>query len=102
MSDVLPPEKPVRKRRVSIARQPLRQRVAVVKGQDSGRFFDFYHGVLTASWPGFILQLAALFITVNLIPNYFAGAVAGAGLKSTFGAVEISFSLSTVKLAFSL
>ena len=32
--------------------------------------------------------------------SYFAGA--GAGLKSTFGAVEISFSLSTVKLAFSL
>jgi hypothetical protein len=36
--------------------------------------------------------------------NYFgAGAGAGAGLeKSTLGAVEISFSLSTVKLAFSL
>jgi len=32
--------------------------------------------------------------------DYFAGA--GEGLKSTFGAVEISFSLSTVKLAFSL
>jgi hypothetical protein len=28
--------------------------------------------------------------------------LAGAGLKSTFGAVEISFSFSTVKLAFSL
>ena len=28
---------------------------------------DFYHGVLTASWPVFILQLAALFLTVNLI-----------------------------------
>jgi inward rectifier potassium channel len=65
MSDVLPP--PPRKRRVSIARAPLRQRVAVVKGQDAGRFTDFYHGVLTASWPVFILQLAALFIVVNLI-----------------------------------
>jgi hypothetical protein len=30
------------------------------------------------------------------------GYFAGAGLKSTFGAVEISFSFSTVKLAFSL
>src|SRR5579872_3345120 len=38
---------------------------------------------------------------INLITiDYFAGA--GVGLKSTFGAVEISFSLSTVKLAFSL
>jgi hypothetical protein len=35
-----------------------------------------------------------------LARGYFAGA--GAGLKSTFGAVEISFSFSTVKLAFSL
>ncbi len=33
--------------------------------------------------------------------NYFAGA-AGGGLKSTFGAVEISFSFSTEKFAFSL
>ncbi|TYL73667.1 hypothetical protein FXB38_36400 [Bradyrhizobium cytisi] len=31
---------------------------------------------------------------------YFDGA--GAGLKSTFGAVEISFSLSTEKFGFSL
>src|SRR4051812_44247804 len=35
--------------------------------------------------------------------DYFAGAgVAGAGLKSTFGAVEISFSFSTEKFGFSL
>ena len=32
--------------------------------------------------------------------TYFDGA--GAGLKSTFGAVEISFSLPTVKFGFSL
>ena len=56
-----------RKRRISIARAPLRQRVAIVKGQDSGRFTDFYHAVLTASWPVFILQLATLFIGVNFI-----------------------------------
>ena len=41
--------------------------LAVVKGQDSGRFTDFYHGMLTASWPVFIAQLAAMFITVNLV-----------------------------------
>ncbi len=33
-------------------------------------------------------------------PRYFAGA--GVGLKSTFGAVEIDFSFSTVKFGFSL
>ncbi|OSJ34365.1 hypothetical protein BSZ19_12590 [Bradyrhizobium japonicum] len=32
--------------------------------------------------------------------SYFDGA--GAGLKSTFGAVEISFSFSTAKFGFSL
>jgi len=36
--------------------------------------------------------------------TYFAGCGAGVGLvpKSTFGAVEISFSFSTVKFGFSL
>jgi hypothetical protein len=34
------------------------------------------------------------------LSNYFAGE--GAGLKSTFGAVEISFSFSTEKFGFSL
>ena len=56
-----------RKRPLSLAKAPLRQRLAVIKGQDSGRFTDFYYGVLTASWPVFVLQLAALFLTVNLI-----------------------------------
>jgi inward rectifier potassium channel len=64
MSEVIPPP---RKRRVSIARAPLRQPVAIVKGQDSGRFTDFYHFVLTASWPVFLLQLAVLFAAVNFI-----------------------------------
>jgi len=51
----------------SIARLPRGQRVAVMKGQDKGRFLDFYHDLLTASWPGFFLQLGALFIVVNLV-----------------------------------
>ena len=42
----------------ALPRAPLRQRVAIIKGQDSGRFMDFYHFVLTVSWPVFILQLA--------------------------------------------
>jgi inward rectifier potassium channel len=39
---------------------------AIIKGQDAGRFIDFYHGILTASWPGFVLRLAILFLIVNL------------------------------------
>jgi hypothetical protein len=44
------------------------------------------------------MQALAAFIAVNLVSGYFAGA----GLKSTFGAVEISFSFSTEKFGFSL
>jgi inward rectifier potassium channel len=51
----------------SIARLPRGQRVAEMKGQDKGRFLDFYHDLLTASWPSFFLQLAASFIGVNLV-----------------------------------
>ncbi|HWY66307.1 MAG TPA: ion channel [Rhizomicrobium sp.] len=41
--------------------------MAVVKGQDRGRFLDFYHNILTVSWPWFFARLAAAFIIVNLI-----------------------------------
>jgi len=51
----------------SLARLPRGQRMAVVKGQDRGRFMDFYHNILTVSWPWFFFQLAAAFIVVNLI-----------------------------------
>jgi len=57
----LPP--PIR----SIARLPRGRRVAVMKGQDKGRFLDFYHVMLTVSWLFFFLQLAAMFVAVNLI-----------------------------------
>ncbi len=53
-------------RPISLIRGARGKRIAVIKGQDSGRFFDFYHGILTASWPGFVAQLAMLFLTVNL------------------------------------
>ncbi len=49
MSEVIPPPK---KRRVSIARAPLRSRAAIVKGQDAGRFTDFYHLVLAVRMDG--------------------------------------------------
>jgi inward rectifier potassium channel len=54
-------------RPISLVRGARGKRLAVIKGQDSGRFFDFYHGVLTASWPGFVAQLALLFLTINLV-----------------------------------
>ena len=38
-----------------------------MKGQDNGRFMDLYHNILTVSWPVFVLQLAALYLTINLI-----------------------------------
>jgi inward rectifier potassium channel len=51
----------------SLARLPHGKRMAVVKGQDKGRFMDFYHDILTASWPLFFAQLLAAFIVVNLV-----------------------------------
>ena len=53
-------------RPISLVKGARGKRVAIVKGQDAGRFFDFYHGILTTSWPGFVAQLAALFLIVNL------------------------------------
>ena len=50
----------------SVAKLPQGQRVAVVKGQDGGRFLDLYHDILTASWPMFVLRLLVAFIAVNL------------------------------------
>jgi inward rectifier potassium channel len=51
----------------SVAKLPRGQRAAIVKGQDKGRFMDFYHDILTASWPLFFVQLAMMFVAVNLI-----------------------------------
>src|SRR6202012_769400 len=53
-------------RPISLVKGARGKRIAIIKGQDSGRFFDFYHGILTTSWPGFVAQLAGLFLVVNL------------------------------------
>jgi len=50
----------------SLAKLPRGRRLAVVKGQDSGRFMDFYHTLLTVTWPWFFFQLAAAFVVINL------------------------------------
>ncbi len=64
--------RPPKKRRVSnLPRSPLRSRAPPSsRARMPGRFTDFYHGVLTSGWPVFILQLALLFVAVNII---FAG-----------------------------
>ena len=69
MSTVPPGPSPTRQlppQMRSLARLPRGQRMAIVKGQDKGRFMDFYHQVLTVSWPWFFVELAAAFIAVNL------------------------------------
>jgi inward rectifier potassium channel len=54
-------------RPVSLIRSPRSGRIAIIKGQDAGRFMDFYHGILTTTWLGFVARLAALFLIVNLV-----------------------------------
>jgi len=51
----------------SVAKLPRGKRVAIVKGQDNGRFLDLYHNILTVSWPWFFFQLAATFGVTNLV-----------------------------------
>jgi inward rectifier potassium channel len=41
----------------------------VIKGQDGSQWRDFYHAVLTVSWPVFFLGLALYFVLVN---SFFA------------------------------
>jgi inward rectifier potassium channel len=57
---------PRQKAPVSIARAGVRQRVAVIKGQDASRWTDFYHFVLTVPWWGFFLGMAIYFSLVNV------------------------------------
>jgi len=62
------PHKPKRKipdAPVSIAPIERRRRLAVIKGQDFGRWTDFYHAILTMPWPGFLLALAVFFVALN-------------------------------------
>jgi len=70
MTGVAPPPPGIRRVRPqtrSVARLKRGQRVAVVKGQDNGRFLDIYHNILTVSWPWFFVQLATVFGVTNLV-----------------------------------
>ncbi len=51
----------------SIVRARPRARVAIVKGQDSTRWKDFYHGVLTIPWSVFLLALLGAFVGLNTL-----------------------------------
>ncbi len=55
------------KQQVSLARAPLRRRVAVIKGQDHTRWTDFYHAMLTMPWPAFLTAVALFFIAINVL-----------------------------------
>jgi inward rectifier potassium channel len=43
------------------------RRRAIIRGQDSGKWRDFYHGVLTVSWGVFFLGLAGIFLGFNAL-----------------------------------
>jgi inward rectifier potassium channel len=63
----LPEETPrTRTYRRAISRDRVQPR-PVIKGQDGTQWRDFYHLVLTASWPGFFLGLASFYITLNAL-----------------------------------
>jgi inward rectifier potassium channel len=49
-----------------IGTQPGR-RMAIVRGQDSGRWTDIYHQILTMPWIVFLITLAAIFVLLNAI-----------------------------------
>ena len=53
-----------------IARRGYKVPRPIIKGQDRGRWTDFYHAVLTVPWWTFVLGLAAAFVLLNAI---FAG-----------------------------
>src|SRR5580704_4461774 len=43
------------------------RRLAIVKGQDSGRWTDIYHLALIAPWSVFFLGLALIFVGINAL-----------------------------------
>lgn len=65
--NVKPPYEPQQAPRYSRYVAPGRGRRAVIKGQDKGRYTDFYHLVLNAPWWVFFLELAVVFAGLNAI-----------------------------------
>jgi inward rectifier potassium channel len=71
MNDKPEPESKVRQPREftrgGVARMRPGKRLAIMKGQDSSRWTDVYHVVLTAPWWLFFLGLAAFFTSINIV-----------------------------------
>ena len=65
--NVNPPRQPHQAPRYSRYVAPGRARRAVIKGQDRGRYTDFYHLVLNAPWWVFFLELVGAFVALNAI-----------------------------------
>src|SRR5476649_30985 len=82
----------------SVAKLPRGKRIAVMKGQDKGRFMDFYHNILITSWPVFFAQLAAAFIVVNLIFAMFYVADRGGIANARPGSFQDAFFFSVQAL----
>ena len=82
----------------SVAKLPRGKRIAVMKGQDKGRFMDFYHNILITSWPVFFAQLAAAFIVVNLIFAMFYVADRGGIANARPGSFTDAFFFSVQTL----
>jgi inward rectifier potassium channel len=63
-------DKPAKRRKRAARHAPpvrRNQRVAIVKGQDSSRWTDFYHRILTAPWSVFFLGLGAVYFSMNAL-----------------------------------
>ncbi|MGH6828462.1 MAG: ion channel [Rhizomicrobium sp.] len=86
-------------RPVNLVRAPRAKRLAVIKGQDWGRFTDLYHAVLTASWPLFVVQLAAFFLLVNLVFALLYASQPGAIANARPGSFADAFFFSVQTLA---
>jgi inward rectifier potassium channel len=97
VSEAAPPAAP-RPPRHSLAKTPRGVRMVVVRGQDSGRFRDFYHAMLTASWPMFFLQLAGMFTIVNLVFALFYVADRGGIANARPGSFADAFFFSVQTL----
>lgn len=52
---------------LAVARERRRRRVAIVRGQDKGRWTDIYHVMLNMPWSVFLLTALATFLALNAL-----------------------------------
>jgi inward rectifier potassium channel len=56
---------------LAVAREGRRRRVAIVRGQDKGRWTDIYHVMLNMPWSVFLLTALAMFLALNAVFSMF-------------------------------